>query len=192
MIVLASCNWGSGAPGATPNSVPQRVASPSEAARAAMEAGPVEVVRLFAQWDTASKRMQYGFERDYDRAQDSLKCFFPEENCLSEEPGYDGAFFVTGYRIRLFHRTVDTATVIIDWNAPVWWSGGFSEQTAPVVDTLRLGRIAGRWRFVGTQNQTYPHPSLAHAMKYARNPADSAFVRRIMGRRPPLYGTPGK
>ncbi len=154
---------------------------PGDEAGAAMRKGPLEVVSLYARWDTANKRTNYGLDPEYDAALDSMKCFLPEEGCLSEEPGYDEAYLVRGYDVRVLNQTSEAADVEVRWDVVARRSGRLESFVGPLADTLRLRIIEGQWRLVGVENQRPPHPSVTHALTQAVSTSDSAFARTIAG-----------
>jgi hypothetical protein len=149
-----------------------------EAGRA-MAAGPEDVVRLLLAWDTAGSR----FEPEHSEALDRIYCYIPEENCMSEEPGWDVADVVRGYSIRSFLATPDSAVVEVSFDRLGYISlDGFVKDTVTQVHTLWLKSLNGDWRIVNVESQMGPHLSRSVAYrKWAGAVSDSAALAAKLG-----------
>jgi len=128
-----------------------------DAAKEAMAKGPIAVVALLAQWDTAGKTLSSGMEPAYDSARSLLVCWVPESHCTSDEPGWDTYSVVRGYQITPLVAGGDTARVDVEYQVDGESAEqGWNVQPGVAHWVVRLRRMPEGWRVVGTESQKAP------------------------------------
>jgi hypothetical protein len=154
------------------------------AARRASTEGPLQVVALLAQWDSAETRFDNSgrVRPDVDSAYQSLVCWLPDTECTTDEPGWDMATFIRRYSIRLLWQRRDSAQVEVEYEVVA--ESGDRPRIVPKAGVTRwqplLRRLDGRWRVVGAESQQWPHESIGTARRqWALTRADSAVLDSI-------------
>jgi hypothetical protein len=144
-----------------------------------MSKGPTEILQLLLGWDTAGVR----FEEGQMKALKKLYCYLPDEECMSEEPGWDMANVLVSYEITPILERQDSGVfeIAFDQIGSVD-AGGFSTAIVSARDTVHFKRLGGQWRIVGVESQMMPHLSKAAAYRrWSKAVPDSAALKAQLG-----------
>jgi hypothetical protein len=149
--------------------------TPTDSMAEALSRGPGQATHFLVHWDMAGVR----FDSAYVEAVRQLYCFIPEEDCRSEEPGWDFANVVTSYEIKTVLQAEDSAIFEIAFQQVGRIDqDGFTRVDSTARDTVRFKRIKSRWRIVGVDSQLEPHLSKASTYRlWSKAVADSSKLR---------------
>jgi hypothetical protein len=180
-IIIVSCTSGSdNRANSTPeleNNKPADPRSRVDVMAAAMNAAPDSVLHLLLTWDTAGLR----FETEHQKALVRAYCYVPENDCMSEEPGWDVSSLVRGYSVKSLTDEPDSAAFVVTFDHAADVGNEYVDAAGvPAPDTVTFRRMNGQWRLVGVESQMSPHLGLRAALSaYAKTAADSARLKSL-------------